>query len=236
MGFFQEPFNWSAEEAFSPDNWGKTFSSDNVFGSLTGGGVDDVEAPTPSKTEEKITQQQLQALNNGEAFNEALMPYIMESLGYKYGKVTSPDGTSSFNVTKMTWDERKAGLSPQEIQQMEYQDWNMKQTMISQGINPETFKGFASQEDQLAAMTPDMKSQFIRNQAIAKQDMILKGLDPLTGNPLTEDQRQAYMTEAQREEYSLAKQYRDYQKKALAGELPVSPGLERDIATQEGIK
>src|SRR4030067_2783891 len=109
---------------------------------------DAVVAPAPSTTEEKLMQQQLQALNNGEAFNEALMPYIMESLGYKYDKVTSPDGTSSFNVTQMTWDERKAGLSPQEIQQMEYQDWNMKQTMISQGINPETFKGFASQEEQ----------------------------------------------------------------------------------------
>src|SRR4030067_3048575 len=61
-----------------------------LYGALNDGKASTIVAPTPSTTEDKIMQQQLQALNNGEAFNEALMPYIMEALGYKYRRVTKP--------------------------------------------------------------------------------------------------------------------------------------------------
>ena len=198
-------FDWNAE---------KTFSADNLFGSLTPGS--DVPAPTPSTQEDAINQMIMDSLGQNAAVSDLLMPYMMAEMGYKYSSTPGADGKPVYSITKMTEDEIYAGLSPEQQYQKKVNQLYLKNSLVAQGTNPDTLEGFKTEEESWNYMTP--------------QQLLANGVDPTTKTRLTEQQKYEKLDEIGKAQYDVQKEALGMQLKGLRGELPISPGLERDIA------
>ena len=181
-----------------------------------GGGASDVQAPTPSTAEDKINQMIMDALGEQNAISDLLMPFMMAEMGYKYSSTPGTDGKPVYSVTKMTEDEIYAGLSPEQQYQKKVQQSYLKNSLVAQGTNPDTLEGFKTEEESWNYMTP--------------QQLLANGVDPATKIKLTEEQKYAKLDEIGKAQYDVQKEALGMQLKGLRGELPISPGLERDIA------
>ena len=177
---------------------------------------DQVAAPSPSTAEDKINQMIMDSLGQSNAISQALMPFMMAEMGYKYSSTPGIDGTPVYSVTKMTEDEIFAGLSPEQQYQKKVNLSYLKKSLVAQGTNPDTLEDFKTEEESWDFMTP--------------QQLLANGVDPTTKTRLTEDQKYAKLDEIGKAQYDVQKEALGMQLKGLRGELPISPGLERDIA------
>ena len=191
-----------------------TFSADNLWGSLTPGS--DIQAPKPSTAEEKLNQMIMDALGKNNAISDLLMPFMMAEMGYKYSSTPGADGKPVYSITSMTEDEIYAGLSPEEQYQKKVNQSYLRNSLVAQGTNPDTLEGFKTEEESWNFMTP--------------QQLLANGVDPTTKTRLTEEQKYARLDEIGKAQYDVQKESLGMQLKGLRGELPISPGLERDIA------
>ena len=183
---------------------------------FNGGGPDDIAAPKPSTAEDKLNQMIMDALGKNNAMSDLLMPFMMAEMGYKYSSTTGADGKPTYSVTKMTEDEIYAGLSPEEQYQKKVNQSYLRNSLVAQGTNPDTLEDFKTEEESWGFMTP--------------QQLLANGVDPTTKTRLTEEQKYARLDEIGKAQYDVQKESLGMQLKGLRGELPISPGLERDIA------
>ena len=191
-----------------------TFSADNLWGSLTPGS--DIQAPTPSTAEEKLNQMIMDSLDQQNAMSDLLMPFMMAEMGYKYTSTPGADGKPTYSVTKMSEDEIYAGLTEEQKYQKRVNQSYLKKSLVAQGTNPDTLEDFKTEEESWGFMTP--------------QQLLANGVDPTTKTRMTEEQRYAKLDEIGKAQYDVQKEALGMQLKGLRGELPISPGLERDIA------
>lgn len=70
------------------------------------------------------------------------------------------------------------------------------------------------------------------DEIMAEKNLALMGYDT-AGNKLTTDQMLGYMTDAEKQEYNITQAANDRLAKAYAGELDISPALERELSTQQ---
>jgi len=89
-------------------------------------------------------------------------------------------------------------------------------------------------EEQYAKMTPSQQKQWQMEQAFINQQLVFSGINPDSFEKFqNEEEMMGYMTPEQQRTYNLQKETSEYQLRALRGELPVSPGLERALGKQE---
>lgn len=192
-----------------------TFSADNLWGDLTPGA--DIQAPKSSTQEAALNQMIMDSLQSSNALSEALMPYMMAEMGYKYTSTPGVNGGKpTISVTKIPWEERLAGMTPQEQKQYQMQDKLINQQFAAMGYNPDTLEQFKTEEESWNYMSP--------------QQLLANGVDPTTKTRLTEEQRYARLDDIGKAQYDVQKESLGMQLKGLRGELPISPGLERDLA------
>lgn len=176
-----------------------------------------IQAPTASTQEEVLNQMIMDSLQSSNAMSEALLPYMMAEMGYTYTSTPGVDGGKpTITVTKIPWEERLAGMSPQEQQQYQMQDTLIQQQFAAMGYNPDTLEQFKTEEESWNYMTP--------------QQLLANGVDPTTKTRLTDEQKYAKLDEIGKAQYDVQKEALGMQLKGLRGELPISPGLERDLA------
>ena len=207
VGDIGRTLDWDAERAFS---------ADNLFGSLTPSSGDDIQAPTPTTAEERLNQMIMDQLGQQNAMSDLLMPFMMAEMGYKYSSTPGEDGKPVYSITRMTEDEIYEGLSAEERYQKRVNQSYLRNSLVAQGTNPDTLEGFKTEEESWGFMTP--------------QQLLTNGVDPTTKTRLTEEQRYARLDEIGKAQYDVQKESLGMQLKGLRGELPISPGLERDIA------
>ena len=92
-----------------------------------------------------------------------------------------------------------------------------------------------SPEARLAALSPEDRKIFQFEQIQMDQQIAGMGFNPNTLTRFqTEDEALSFMGPEQQRLYQLNRETQNLELKALRGELPVSPGLERELQTQEG--
>lgn len=137
---------------------------------IMGGKGTTVEAPVPTEQEVELQKMQLAELQKSNEFQELLMPYMMDEMGYRY-EVDVDTGEKS--ITKIPFEERVSHLSPAEQKQYQMQEQLLNQELISFGLNPETGARMTDDE-RFALMTPQQRSLAELNQEYAERQ--LKGL------------------------------------------------------------
>lgn len=92
-----------------------------------------------------------------------------------------------------------------------------------------------SPEAKMAAMSEEERKVFKFEQIALDQQIAGMGFNPNTLTRFqTEDEALSFMGPEQQRLYQLNRETQNLELKALRGELPVSPGLERELQTQEG--
>lgn len=84
-------------------------------------------------------------------------------------------------------------------------------------------------EERVAGMSPVEQKQLALEESILNKELVNRGINPDTMQTLTQEERLARMTPEERELEGLRSDILSRERAAFAGELPVSPGLERDI-------
>lgn len=178
---------------------------------------DGIQPMTASSQEEALNQMIMDSLQSSNALSEALMPYMMAEMGYSYLYTPGADGGKpAYTITKIPWEERLKGMSPQEQQQYKMQDRLINQQFAAMGYNPDTLEQFKTEEESWNYMSP--------------QQLLASGVDPTTKTRMTDEQKYARLDEIGKLQYDVQKESLGLQAKGLRGELPISPGLERDLA------
>jgi hypothetical protein len=89
-------------------------------------------------------------------------------------------------------------------------------------------------EERISLLSPQEQKQFRMEEMAMSQQIIGMGYNPDTLTKFKdESELLSFLSPDQARLYNLNKEAQDYELKALRGELPVSPGLERELITQE---
>jgi len=161
---------------------------------------------------------------------------VLARESYEYhGPIALCGGGSTVQYPDKTAEE-KALMSTQtdilnqqlELMKKQYGEQETFTPFIMKGLGFAQDEGGAwremTQQEKYTTMDPLQQAEY-------KSLMLSKGMDEF-GNPLTEEQRLAKMTEMEQLQYRTEKLSGERTLKALQGELPISPALEAELAAQ----
>lgn len=135
---------------------------DKLTGKLAGAVGAKVDTK-PSANEQALMDHLGDYVTRNSQYQEQLFPYLLEEMGMV------PEYDGSGNITgfnKMTMEERTAGKSPDQIREITGEDMMLSQFFVSMGVNPDTGKGFASDEEMSQYATPEQMDLYKLNQEV----------------------------------------------------------------------
>ncbi len=111
------------------------------------------------------------------------------------------DRQSYYTLTKQDQEKSSAQIAEETAR---------NQSLIMMGIDPTTGQPFASEQDQMAAMTPSQRAEYGGQRTQQDQTLTMMGIDPKTGQPFaSEEAKLAALTPLQRAEYEQETQQRN---------------------------
>lgn len=138
---------------------------------------------------------------------------------------TSPAAITPGGIRAMTQDEWSSSMTIPEKEAYEMQLAQRKQQTAMYGFQQEQWQAQQDQWERAETESAAMKPFLLESMGLVEEDGVYR--------QQTEKERYAQMTTLERGQYGLTLQAQQRQRRAYAGQLPISPALEASLGKQE---